>query len=403
MNRILLVLVALSLGANTWLIATRRGHPGDSASRGSETPPTPPAVGRAPAAGSAAAPATTADRAAGSLSERSGVVWRAPRADEDFRGLADDLRAAGFPSRLIHRVLSDLYLQQRLDESPLARAPHWQRLAVAPSAEMRAFQRAQRDRIAELLGPDGRPSARLNAVVRKRQYGDLSDAAIDAIAAIEADYLDLRSDVYRTTPPTMADMSSLQQQAGLIRTEMLADLAKVLSPAELANYQLHNSEASVRSASLVREVALTDDEFQQVADARRRFDEQNPIPSGGFSPQQMGQRLAAQEDYGERLRAALPDDRFYTVLERAEPGFRAILGLRNQFPHVTPSVAYDVLRLQYEAQRSRLGGASSPATTDWNARLEALVGSEAAAALRRIPAGFAFTSPGSRPAPPPRN
>lgn len=401
MNRILLVLVALSLGANVWLLFVRRAPAAGPTSLGAAPAPRSAAAVPTRAAEVAAAPAA-ADRVPGGPAEPRGVVWRAPRADEDFRGLADDLRAAGFPSRLIHRVLSDLYLQQRLAESPLARAPFWQRLAVERSAEMQAFQRAQRDRIAELLGPDGRPSAGLNAVVRKRQYGDLSDAAIDAIARIESDYADMRAGAYRSTQPTLAGISSLGQQTRMLTGELYADLAKVLTPAELATYQLHQSSSSHRAASLVRDITVTPEEFTAVAAARRQFDEEDPAPGVGFGPQQMQQRLAAQGDYYGRLRAALPDDRFYAALERAEPGYRAIVGLRAQFPSVTPAAAYEVLRLQNEVQRARTGGAP-PSGEDWNARLEALVGPEAAAAVRRTAAGRVFVTPGPRPAPPPRN
>lgn len=413
---LLFALLGLSLAGNLWfLLATRdpSSAPASAASPAAKNS-APHALATAQATAAADAKSAT-DEAAPPASPR-GITWRTPRTDDDYRALAADLRAAGFPSRLIYRVLAGLHRQQHLPDSPLGKAPYWQRTAVTFSKEMQVFEREAHDQIAELLGPDGRPSAQLDAVTRKRRYGSLSDAKIDAIAQIERDYQEMQGDIYRDARNVPDDFATVQKQSNLLGSEKTADLAKILTPAELAEYQLHNSNASQRTASLARNVTLSNEEFAALVRARDTFENTSPTLTGTITPEMMQQRQAALAAYYEQMRAALPDERFYDILQQADPGYRAIAGLGAQFPSVTPAAAYQTLQLQHEAQSARtalLRGRPTPeqiqsAYATWNARLDALLGAEAATAYRKTPQGSrAFNPPEVRrtgtPATPPKN
>jgi len=402
---VLFVLLGLSLAANAaLLLASRTAAPVNAPAAGATSDAT--TLAAKPPAASAGAANTAANTTAAEPGETPadalrGLTWRTPRSDEDYRALAADLRAAGVPSRLIYRALSTLYLQQHLADSPLARAPYWQRLKIEQSKEMRDFTRAQTDQLAALLGPDARPSARLNAVDRKRQYGSLSDAKIDALAQVERDYQEMQSDLYRNPGTAFTDYATTQKQTSLLNSEKLSDLAKILTPTELAEYQLHNSQASLLTAMMARDVTLTADEFAVLTHARQTLDGASPVVNGMFTPEQMQQRQSAQKAYYEQLRDAVADDRFYALLENADPSYRSIANLRTQFPSVTPAAAYEALQLQNEAQQTSttlFRNRPSPETiqstyANWNARLDALLGTEAAAAYRKSPTGRFFNPP----------
>lgn len=411
---VLFGLLGLSLAANAWFLLSAPSSRAPRAERGAASRATrdlPAPAGTKAAATAQTPPAATAPGGAAEAPVPArGLVWRTPATDEDYRQLAADLRAAGFPSRLIYRVLADMHLQQRLSESPLAKAPFWQHIAAGQSAEMQAFYREQHTRIADLLGPDGRPSARLNAVTRKRQYGSLSDAKIDAIASIERDYQEMQSDVYRSGGMVLSDFATIQKQAGLLSSEKLGDLTRILTPAELEEYQLHNSESSRRTATLVREVPLNAVEFAALVRAREAFDATQPVAGGSFTPEMLLQRQAAQAAYYEQMRAAVPDGRFHEILEHTDTGYRVLSGLRAQHPAVTPAVAYQALQLQNEMQQARAAllrnrptpGAIQSAYATWNARLDQLLGPAAGAAYRKTTPGRAFIPPATG-APPPRS
>lgn len=417
---VLLVLLGLSLAANAALVLVRRA-PAEPSAPAAATPTTAAATPRAasataaqaaPASSTAATPST--DSATSSMPR--GVTWRTPRSDEDYRSLAADLHAAGVPSRLIYRVLFDLYLQRRLADSPLAKAPYWQQSGIQQSKEMRDLYRDAHQKIAALLGPDGVPSARLDAVSRKRQYGTLSDAKIDAIAAIENDYQDMQSDLYRSGPNfVMEDYATQQKQTKLLAAEKLADLAKLLTPAELAEYQLHNSQAARRAASLVSNTTVNADEYAAIVRAVEAYDAINQPMSGTINAEQAAQRRTAQANYYEQLRTAVPDARFYDILERVDSSYRTISALRTQYPSVTPAAAYAVVQLNNEMQQTMPTIFRNRPTPEliqstyakWNSQLDAALGTEAAAAYRKTPQGRMFNAPTMRPststATPPRN
>lgn len=407
-NASLIVLLALSLSANVWF-ATR----GLSAASSAGAPPSAAELAarsaastleRRPSGAGDASSAASAPRPNVAATAPVGLVWKQPRTDEDYRQLAATMRAAVFPPRLIYVALSDLYLRGKRADSPLGRAPFWQRLAAAQSAEMRTFERTHQAHIEELLGPDGRPSVQLTAMNRKRRYGSLSDAKIDAIAAVERDYLEMEGDLHRSPTFSFEAFAMQRQQSHLLDAEKSADLAKILNASELAEYRLLNSSAGRQTATLVRDVALTADEFAAMTRAREELERANPA-SANFDPERLRHYQAAQTAYYEQLRAAVPDDRFYAVIERADQNYRVLAALGDRFPSVTPARAYDAFRLRNEVQSevpALLRDGPSPervqaAFAEWNARLDALLGSDAAAAYRRNAYGRVFNAPGSTP------
>lgn len=401
---VLIVLLGLSLAGNVWLFRTGRAaapenSPAQSAAIATARPSTPPAK-----TGAAASPALeTAKSAIGA----KGFVWRAPKSDDDFRRLADDLRAAGVPSRLIYAVVQELYSARELAASPLASAPYWQRRVVEQSKEMQDVYRRIEAQAAEFAGPDGRLSARLDAVARARRYGDLPDAKIDAIAALERDYSEMESDSYRATGNgafTAEEWEAKQKEIKLLKGEKRTDLAKILTPDELAAYDLRNSDTARQLASSMRNVDLRPDEFTSLYAARQAFDAANPQFTGLVTPEMMQQRRAAQTTYNDAVKGVLNDDRFYQYLAATDADYRTALNLGAKYPQVTAPVAYQVSQLKGEIESTRTALFRSTPTPDaiqsayanWNARLDTLLGPTAAAEFRQTQTGRVFNPPTMR-------
>lgn len=412
----LIVLTGLSVAANAWLLLRTQ-------SRGAEE-----AVGPASTSlevrreSAALATAETKDSVSGlkaaasplNPSGRRGLTWRPLQEKEDFKRFADDLRAAGFPPRIIATAIRELYTQHALSRSALAETPYWQRRGVEMSDEMRAHHRRTAAEVAELLGPDGRPSVLLDAVARRRQYGDIPDEKIDAIAAIERDYQDLLMDIYRPNSGRIIspeDFNSQRQQTNLLDSEKRADLAAALSPAELAEYERRNAAAAQETARLVSNINVTEAEFTALYEARKAFHAVNPpmAGTGTISAEMMQQRSLAQLDYYDKARATLQDERFFSLLSTSDYNYRDIAVLGRQHPSVTPVAAYEVLRLRIEMtgalNEARRGPNAAERVQEVyaqsNAKLEAMVGPEAAAAVRKTTSGRQFNVPVFRPPPRP--
>lgn len=406
---VLVLLLGLSLAGNVWLFRTGRAP-------GAENPSAKPSVAASTAAAHEPAPARKTDSTAPAPAPETalaeavaakGFTWRAPKSDEDFRRLADDLRAAGVPSRLIFAVVRELYSARELAASPLASAPYWQRRAVEQSKEMQDFYRRIETKAAEFAGPDGRLSARLDPVARARRYGDLPDVKIDAIAALERDYSEMESDSYRAMGNgafTSEEWAAKQKEQNLLKNEKRADLAKILTPDELATYDLRNSDSARQLASSMRNVDLRPDEFAALYAARQAFDAASPALSGLITPEVMQQRRAAQTAYNDAVKRTLNDDRFYQYLAATDADYRTALNLGAKYPQITAPVAYQVsqLKAEIEATRTTLfrstpkAEAIQSAYTGWNNRLDALLGFAAAAEFRQTQTGRVFNSPITR-------
>lgn len=407
MNRLLLLsLLGLSLAANAALLLGSR-NTGLFKPAGVTAPPAQTAVNSSPTP-TIGSPAQN-DAATSNTAKTRGATWRLPHSDDDYRALAAELRAAGFPPRLVYRVLADLHLQQALAASPLAKAPYWQRLSVEQSKEMREVYRNHSAQIDALLGTDAHPSIRLSAIERKRKYGSLSDEKIDAIVSIERDYQEMQSDVYSSSGTiSFDDYGTKAKQTKLLTAEKISDLAKILTPAELAEYQLHNSQSARQIATIARDVTLTAEEFAALTQIREAYDTASPVVIGTYTAEQIQQRQAAQKAYYEQLRTTLADDRFYDILSRSDPSYRAIASLSSQYPSVTPTAAYQALQLYSEVQqtmrtlsRSKPSAETVQATyAKWNAQLDTLLGPEAAAAYRKTSWGRPFVLATQRPTPP---
>jgi hypothetical protein len=408
---LLIVLLGASLAANAWLAlpprasvapTTRAPTPAATATAAStQRPPAPPA---AAAANSAADP--TAPR---------GFVWHSPVSDDDFRRLAGELRAAGFPPRLIATLVRDLYLQHALGRMRSADVPFWQQFSAERTKEVQATYRNLQSTLDNLLGPDARASLLLDPISRQRRYGALPDAKIDAIATIERDYTDMQQDIYRATDRTGFSTDafrSQRDQTKLLNAEKLADLAKILTPAELADYELHNSETSSSLARALSGLDVTPEQFAALYPLRRAYDEANQPLNGVVPPEVLAQRSAAQTTYFDAARTLLPADTFYAFLKNSDSTYRQIA----QLPNTTPAGAYEAWTLQQEfTQRMSQFRGTRPSAeqfqavfADFNARLDRALGPEAAAAYRKTPRGRMFVAPQVRPSSlntttPPRN
>jgi hypothetical protein len=403
---VLFALLGLSVAGNAWFLLARAREPGaaappENASIRAANTPAASASANSPSAAKADLRAAKAAETDTALSR--GITWRTPTTDDEFRTLANDLRAAGFPPQVISRVVRELYQQRRRAESPEAKAPFWQRRAA--QKEEQEYNRATTKALDDILGPDARRSASLDAVTRARQYGNLPDTKIDAIAAIERDYQDIQRD-QNNAITSGEEWSARQQERTLIKAEMRADLEKILTPSELADYEMRNSDTARSLSHAVQNVSMNAAEFASLYEARRAFEAANPQLLGRVTMEQVAARQAAESAYFERARALLADDRFYTYLAATDFDFRNLSGLTKQFPTVTPAAAYQAFQLRQEVQQARntlfgSGAANTPESVaatyaSWNARLDALLGPDAAAVYRKTNYGRMFVAPTRR-------
>ncbi len=402
-SAVLLVLLSLSLGANVWLaLGDKAGAPlGLGSQRNSSLSSTQP-QSQAEAGGQrSAATGAAVERGAATGAQADGtggapVVWQVANTEAEYKAFVEKMKAAGFPIRVIRSMLQAMLRQKAEAESPSEVRPYWQRTTPTKEevAQRNARSRAEQELIESVLGADGRPSALMTAEQRERSFGPLSNDKIDALLKIERDYSEIRSSTYpRQGTTTPEEYRAMQEQRALVDKEKLADIAALLTPAELEAYQMRTSEASYKVSRALQDLTVTEAEFKRLYQMQKAFDEANPSLSGNISSETWSRRLNAQLAYNEQLRGALGEERFYNYVASSDQQYAMLARSLAQYPSVTPAATYQVYQMQAQMRNEMSQNKQRPDLESYNARLETLLGAEAAAAFRKTPAGRMYTLP----------
>lgn len=339
------------------------------------------------------------------------VAGRSLNSDDDLRALVAELRSSGLPAKSIHAILAALLTEQM--RASFAKVPFWQRMS--PNKEttiaQQAAARAMQTKLEQILGADGRQSITMDAVTREQRYGAMSDEKLEAVLQLERDYQEIRTDTTKLGGFNPNEVRAHLAQLALLEKEKLSDLANILTPAELLAYELRNSETARRVMTAVRDINVTEDEYAALFQLQKTDDTMNPRPLGDtLTAEQYNKWRAAQVALQEKIRMVLPDDRFYKFLEGTDFVYGIVAGFARQNPSVTPATSYQVFQLQNETETAlgslsrqiRTAGENSPAAAElakklvaYNARLDALLGPDIAAAYRKQPLARIFTPPAS--------
>jgi hypothetical protein len=407
MKPLLFVLLAASLVANVALfVSSRRSAPAASAMAsttvGGDSAATA-TLGQTP---STAAPNRPEAQAAIAATAAVPIAWHTTNTDQDLHRVVAGLRAAGYPPAIIRAVINQLLNERFASRQPNAGQPFWKRSMPTPetAAAQTALNNERQTLFESLLGPDARASALLDTDARERRYGALADDKIDAIARIERDYNEMSAESWaKRKGNVMTSMDTMLQSQQLMEKEKLADLAGVLTPEELTQYEMRNSNAARMLFNNLRNVDITEAEYARLYQAQKAFAAANP-PRNTADQTYYLQRQAAQMALNEEARAVLGDARFYSYLEGADNMYAITAQALNKYPVVTPAAMYQVYQVQVElqgqmAQNSRNGPMSpeqvevmKTVVASANAKLDSLVGPEIAEAYRNQGMGQIFKS-----------
>lgn len=249
---------------------------------------------------------------------------------DDLAGVLAWLRASGFPPRSTAMIISQLVnkrfqARQEALNLPNPDQPFWKDSIATFSdpkimAERIKLQREQMDLIKQLFGDKMMEyysdSEEARALLR-RQVGDLPADKLNGIASIEQDYAllaqELRANA-RGGPPSPADVEKL----ALLEKERRADIAKLLTPDELADFQMHYSPTAGR---MRRDLALfkpTEAEYRALFPILDSVEQQFPS-NLGTGADTVAARRAAEEKLQDQIVAALGAERYEQFKQSTDP------------------------------------------------------------------------------------
>lgn len=306
MKKLIPVLLAVSLAANAALIVTRNATPGAPSSGSSRL---------AQRAASSAVAKAAAEKAAATLATQP--------SDTDLATLQEKLAEIGLPPELAREVMRSMLWkpyrdrQRALLDAKDAGKPYWQQTGAAKkqlTAEDRAELRALSDQIearaASLLGEEyGNRAA--------SRYAFLPADKAAAIQRLHRDYNDIRNGVSDET--SLFRLPSDEAGRKLLREEQRRDLEAILTPAELAEYDLRYSPAA---GELRKRFAALPDSTE--AEYKAAYEIAQNLNASKNNP-------AAQAAAAQQLRELLGAERYATFLRSNDGDYIALQGAAARF------------------------------------------------------------------------
>ncbi len=339
----------------------------------------------------------------------------------DLAAQRDRLRAEGFPPEIVRAILAaqvgeSFAARRKAIEQAQAEVPFWKNPIRDPKlqAAFRDLGREQDKILKDLLGHDARNDDPTYVAYLRRQFGNLPDDKVDQLRQILDDYNQQRSDIFLNSRngPILPDE---QQKIAALDKAMHADYAAVLSPAELADYDLRSSNTAQSLRYSLAAFDATEPEYRSIFQLQQAFDDKYGRMYGMPSPDEMQARSAAQKQLTADIAAALGPDRAADYQRATDYSYRQTSQLvaRLELPPETANQVYATQQdLQQRARTVQMDRTLAPAdraaqlsslATEAQTRLTTSLGPQGYDAYRQNGMGSWLQMLAPRPAmPPPR-
>src|SRR5262245_39761268 len=218
--------------------------------------------------------------------------WREVESS-DFRKYIANLRAIGCPEETIRDIIitdiNKLYASKLAAVAGRAKDfKFWQsgnaktKLASDARKQLRDLQNEKRELIKALLGVDLdqelRKSGNYDVVADEMMFGSVPESKRSQVREIVERYAEmekeLRPEGQRSFMP--GDQTELKK----IRDQRQAELAKILTPEELENYELRNSTTADFLRNRLGSLNVSEDEFRKLFRLQKDLEQS----TGGFGP-----------------------------------------------------------------------------------------------------------------------
>jgi hypothetical protein len=284
-------------------------------------------------------------------------IWSLLRTSDDLPTLIARLRAAGFPPSVVRSVVAaeigEQFAARRKElTSQQTVAPYWKNQFFSfydpkATAALRVLSRKESDLLKQLLGPDPSPANDMLRASMAGQFGNLPPEKIDQLQSILSDYSEMSSQVYATANGMM--LPEDRAQLALLEKEQRVDLAALLTPQELEEYNLRNSSTTGKLRSQLATFNPTEDEFRAIFKIQQAFDDQFGSTMA-MTMEQRRQYTEAQKQLLPQIQAVLTPDRFAAYQQAIDPAYQQInrLVARLDLP---PETSTQVVALQKDIQQ----------------------------------------------------
>jgi hypothetical protein len=176
---------------------------------------------------------------------------------------------------------------------------------------------------------------------QRRQFGNLPRQTIDQLQRIEDDYAEMGAAIRSATNGIL--LAEDREKLELLRRERRADLASVLSPEELGDYEMRSSPMTNTLTRQLASFNATEAEFRAIFQAQQAYSEKVSATamtaSGNYED-----RRTAQQQLNERLKTSLGEARYADYIRETDRTYQQLARLvqRENLPPDTATRAFNV-------------------------------------------------------------
>jgi hypothetical protein len=209
-------------------------------------------------------------------------------------------------------------------------------------------------------------------VAQRRQFGSIPKEKIDLVQRINDDYAEMTSQVRAAMQGIT--LPEDRDKIALLEREKRADLAAILTPAELEEYEMRSSPLTSRLRNSLSLMDASEAEFRAIFKVQQAFNDRvNPVMSGMISQQMMEDRREAQKQMNEQLKSVLPAERFSEFMRSSNTDYQQLhrLAQKENSPAETVTRAFSI-RDTISAESVRIADDNALTTEQKRAALTAL-------------------------------
>jgi len=310
--------------------------------------------------GSAARPARPLARTP--MKPGAQLDWRLVESNDYLQYIAN-LRAIGCPEETIRDIIiADVnkLFQSRLAglRKPGQESKYWQTRAQTAAGlhlgleilkQQHELDREKRALLKELLGVDVAEAAATDTdglSALRQTLSFLPPDKRDRVLELEVEFSEKMARTFSPSAPDLEDVDECQR----LRKEKAAELAKVLTPQELEDYELRMSDTAQRMRIELDGFDPTDKEFRDLFKLQKKFDEEyGPSVAGPFDPDWVKRWQEAQKGLDDQIKEVLGESRYQEYKRAQDLAYKSALRVAER-QGMGPEVAQQVWDFKQTAE-----------------------------------------------------
>jgi hypothetical protein len=286
---------------------------------------------------------------------------------------------------------------------------HWRRRSKASESlatQLRALHDERKALLRELLGIDDGPYAKwANAdVARLQEEGKYSFLSAEKQAQVRAIMEKYQKQMEGARNPPDGFSLSGSDEAKRLREQRQQELAQVLSPEELKEMSLRDSNAADSVRSRFGNLDITEDEYRKLYDLRKAYEDNVGAVADNSDPEKMRQRSEARRQLDEAYRNVFGEERWNDLQKEQDPTWRGLtqIAQQNNLSQSVIDQAYQYQRQTGEQVMRAIEDRSlsreqretlvQQLTGEYDRQLQSILGDQAFQQFKQTNPGFSFTS-----------